>query len=60
LAPVQVKIIPVSDKFDNYAKEVYQKLKQENIRAELDLSDDSLAKKVRNAEKQHINYIVVV
>jgi threonyl-tRNA synthetase len=57
---VQVKIIPVSDKFDNYAKEVYQKLKQENIRAELDLSDDSLAKKVRNAEKQHINYIVVV
>jgi len=60
IAPVQVKIIPVSEKFDNYAKEIYQKLKENNIRVELDLSDNSLAKKVRNAEKEHINYIVVV
>ena len=60
IAPVQVKIIPVSEKFDNYAKEIYQKLKENNIRVELDLSDNSLSKKVRNAEKEHINYIVVV
>ena len=60
LAPVQVKVIPVSDKFDNYAKKVAEELKKNEIRAEIDLSDDSLAKKVRNAEKEHINYIVVV
>ena len=60
LAPVQVKIISVSDKFDNYAKKVLQQLKENNIRVEIDLSDASLAKKVRNAEKEHINYIVVV
>jgi threonyl-tRNA synthetase len=60
LAPVQVKVIPVSDKFDNYAKKVLQQLKENDIRAEIDLSDASLAKKVRNAEKEHINYIVVV
>jgi len=60
LAPVQVKVIPVSEKFDDYAKQVLNKLKENEIRAEIDLSNDSLAKKVRNAEKEHVNYIVVV
>ncbi len=60
LAPIQARIIPVSDKFDNYAKEILNKLKENEIRADIDLSDNSLAKKIRNAEKEHINYILVV
>ena len=60
LAPKQVIIIPVSDKFDDYAKKVNQELLDNEIRTEIDFSSDSFAKKIRNAEKMHINYILVV
>ncbi len=60
LAPRQVKIIPVLPKFDDYAKKVETELKQAWIRVSLDYSQDSLNKKVRSAEKMHINYILVV
>nr|MDD3719969.1 threonine--tRNA ligase [Candidatus Gracilibacteria bacterium] len=60
LAPRQVIVVPVSDKFDSYAKKVESSLKQEGIRVTVDLSSDGLNKKVRNAEKMHINYILIV
>ena len=60
LAPRQTIIIPVSDKFDDYAKKVNELLLENDIRTEIDFSSDSFAKKIRNAEKAHINYILVV
>ena len=60
LSPVQAMIIPVSEKFTAYGKEVLAELKDANIRAEIDASDESLGKRIRNAEKQKTPYILVV
>ena len=60
LASVQVKILPISEKFKDYAGGVFKKLKQEGIRVELDESDESLGKKIRNAKIQKIPYLIVV
>ncbi|MBP8016748.1 threonine--tRNA ligase [Candidatus Gracilibacteria bacterium] len=60
LAPVQTIIIPVGESFNKYSEEIYKKLKEAGIRISLDDSNDSLNKKVRNAEQLHINYILVV
>lgn len=60
LAPRQVKIIPVLPMFDDYAHEVMSELKKAGVRVTGDFSTDNLNKKVRNAEKMHNNYIVVV
>ncbi len=60
LAPEQVRIIPVGEAFVEYADTVYQKLRSANLRVKLDDSSDSLGKKIRNAETEHANYILVV
>lgn len=60
LSPRQVIVIPVSEKFNNYAKEVEDDLKYSLIRVSADYSEDSFSKKIRNAEKMHINYILIV
>ena len=60
LAPEQVRIVPVAENFADYAFEVKKKLENENMRVSVDASSDSLNKKVRNAEKMHVNYILVV
>lgn len=60
LSPVQVEIIPVSEKFVDYGKKILEELKKNNVRAEIDDSDESLGKRIRNAEKQKIPYILVV
>jgi threonyl-tRNA synthetase len=60
LAPVQVAVLPVSDKFMDYSKEVVEKLKEKNIRCELDNSNESLGKKIRNAELLKTPYMLVV
>jgi len=60
LSPVQVMILPVSEKFKKYAHKVEEKLKGNNIRVETDDSDESLGKRIREAEKQKIPYMVVV
>ncbi|MFA5777239.1 MAG: threonine--tRNA ligase [Parcubacteria group bacterium] len=60
LSPIQVEIIPVSEKFNDYGNKILEELKQNNIRAEIDDSDESLGKRIRNAEKQKIPYILVV
>lgn len=60
LAPEQVRIIPVADTFADYAFEVKNILENNDIRVSVDASSDSLNKKVRNAEKMHVNYILVV
>ena len=60
LAPVQAIILPVSDKFNEYATEVLQKLQNEGYRVEIDTSAERLGKKIRNAEMQHIPYMLVI
>lgn len=58
LSPVQVKIITVNDKADAYALELYEALKENDIRAELDLRQESVSKKVRDAQKEMVNYVI--
>ena len=60
LTPEQVRIVPVADAFADYAFEVKKMLEDADIRVSVDASSDSLNKKVRNAEKMHVNYILVV
>ncbi|HLD28205.1 MAG TPA: threonine--tRNA ligase [Patescibacteria group bacterium] len=60
LSPVQTVIIPVSEKFNDYGEQVLTELKSADIRAEIDASDESLGKRIRNAEKQKTPYILVV
>ena len=60
LAPVQVKILPISDKFMDYAKEVLQKLKKADIRAEIDDRNEKIGKKIRDTELMKVPYMLVV
>lgn len=60
LTPVQVKILPVSDKFLDYAHEVADGLRAAEVRVEVDDSNEGLGKKIRNAEMQKIPYMLVV
>jgi threonyl-tRNA synthetase len=59
LAPVQVIGIPVADAFAPYLEEVVAELKRSGIRADIDLSDDRMQKKVRNAQMQKIPFMII-
>ncbi|MBE1876782.1 threonine--tRNA ligase [Myceligenerans pegani] len=59
LAPVQVLAVPVAEAFDDYLKDVVAQLKAQGIRAEIDLSDDRFAKKIRNASKQKVPFTLI-
>ena len=60
LAPVRAEIIPLSEKFNDYGKKIFEFLEKENLRPELDISNETLGKKIREAELQKIPYILVV
>jgi len=60
LSPVQVAVIPVSDAHNEYAQSVYDALKAAGIRTELDTSNESMGKKIRNAKKEKLPYFVVI
>ena len=60
LSPVQVAILPVSEKFDKYAEKLVAKLKENNIRVEFYNQSESLGKRIREAEKQKVPYMLVV
>ncbi len=60
LAPVQAKIFPVSEKYEEYCKKVYQELMQKGIRAEMDLRQETVSYKVRDAQLQKTPYILTV
>lgn len=60
LSPVQVKVLPISEKFMGYAKEVMVKLKEEGIRCELDDRDEKLGYKIREAQIDKVPYMVIV
>ncbi len=60
LAPLQVKVLPISDKFLDYAKEVAKKLKKADIRAEVDDRQEKIGKKIRDTELMKVPYMLVV
>lgn len=60
LAPVQARILPVSEKFNDYAGKVAEQLREAEVRVEVDESDENLGKKIRNAEMQKIPFMLVV
>jgi len=60
LAPVQVRILPISDKFLDYAKTILQDLKKADIRADVDDRSEKIGKKIRDTELMKIPYMLVV
>ncbi len=60
LSPVQVVAIPISEKHMAYAQSVFAKLKEAGIRAELDETNESLGKKIRNAKTGKVPYFLVI
>ena len=60
LSPVQVKILPISDKFLPYAHEVFIQLKKAGIRVETDERSEKVGKKIRDAEMSKVPYMLVI
>lgn len=60
LSPVQVKILPVSDKYLEYAREISESLKAQNIRIEIDDRDEKLGFKIREARLDKVPYMLVL
>ncbi len=60
IAPVQVRVVPVSSKHNNYAMKIYNKLKDIGIRAELETRNETVSKKIRFAEKEKIPYVIIL
>jgi threonyl-tRNA synthetase len=52
--------LTISERHDNYAKEVYKKLKESDIRAELNLENEKIGYKVREATMRKISYLVII
>ena len=60
LAPLQVKILPISDKFMSYAKNILQTLKKADIRAEIDDRSEKIGRKIRDTELAKVPYMLVI
>lgn len=60
LAPVQVKILPITDRAHEYSKEIAKKLEAEGFRVEMDLRNEKVGYKIREAQLQKIPYMLVL
>ncbi len=60
LSPVQVKVMPISDSQKEYAKEVYEKLFDQDIRVELDDRNEKIGYKIREAQLQKVPYMLII
>jgi len=60
LAPLQIKILPISDKFLDYAQSILQSLKNADIRAEIDDRSEKIGKKIRDTELAKVPYMLVI
>ncbi len=60
LAPLQVKILPISDKFLDYAKDVLQTLKKADIRVAIDDRSEKIGRKIRDTELMKVPYMLVI
>ena len=59
LAPVQVRLVPVAEAFDDYVDGVAARLRAEGVRVEVDHSDDRFGKKIRNASKDKVPFTLI-
>ncbi|MEX2235595.1 MAG: threonine--tRNA ligase [Cyclobacteriaceae bacterium] len=60
LAPDQIAVLPISERFNDYAARVYDKLKAEDIRGILDDRDEKIGRKIRDAETKKIPFMLIV
>ncbi len=60
LAPVQVKVLPISDKFYDYSDSVMKKLKENGIRAEIDTRSEKIGYKIREARLERVPYMLIL
>ena len=60
LAPVQARVLPISEKVADYAEALGQRLRAAGLRAEVDLSAEKIGAKIRDAELQKIPYMLIV
>ncbi|OYZ03007.1 MAG: threonine--tRNA ligase [Sphingobacteriia bacterium 28-36-52] len=60
LAPLQAKILPISDKFMDYAQEVYKALRKAGVRVEIDDRSEKIGKKIRDTELMKVPYMLVI
>lgn len=60
LSPVQVKLLPVSEKYSDYAREIALDLRQERIRVEVDDRDEKLGYKIREARMDKVPYMIII
>lgn len=60
LAPLQVKVLPISDKFMDYAVSVQQQLRKAGVRVEIDDRSEKIGKKIRDTELMRVPYMLVV
>ncbi|MGC9046873.1 MAG: threonine--tRNA ligase [Minisyncoccia bacterium] len=60
LSPIQIRIIPVADRYLPYAKEIKNKLEQNNLRVDLAQQKETVNKNIRNAELEKIPYVIVI
>jgi threonyl-tRNA synthetase len=60
LAPVQVVVLPISEKYLDYAKKIAAELKENEVRVEIDLRGEKIGAKIRDAQMQKIPYMLIV
>jgi len=60
LSPVHIKVLPISEAHKEYANKIFKLLKENDIRAELDTSDETLGKKIRKTKLEKIPYFLVI
>jgi threonyl-tRNA synthetase len=60
LAPVQVKILPIIEKHHDYALEIQKVLEEKNIRTEIDLRNEKIGYKIREAQMEKIPYMLII
>ncbi|HBX79463.1 MAG TPA: threonine--tRNA ligase, partial [Acidimicrobiaceae bacterium] len=60
LSPVQVRVLPVSDAHDDYARDVIKRLRQVGVRSDLGVAEESLGNRIRKAKAEKLPYVLVV
>ncbi len=60
LSPVQVSVIPVSDKFNDYAQSIHKQLKENGVRSKIDIRNEKMGAKIRQSELNKIPIMIIL
>ena len=60
LSPEQITILPISEKFADYAEQVHKRLQEQDIRGAVDHRDEKIGRKIRDAEVRKVPYMLIV